>query len=136
MEIIAFLTEQWLLVSVLIVLVYLYILREKMQSGKALSVHGVTQLLNKDQALLLDVRDETEFKEGHIVDSINIPHASITARLSELDSHKDKVIIVADKYGQHSGHVGRQLRQAGFDAYRLGGGMTEWKNQNLPVVRS
>lgn len=135
MDIFVFVSEQWVLVSVLMALVYIYAWREKTKSGTTLSVHGITQLLNRDEAILLDVREQSEYKEGHIVDAINIPHTSIASRIQELDKYKAKTIIVADKMGQHAGPVGRQLGDAGFTVSRLQGGMSEWTNQNLPVVK-
>lgn len=134
-DIFVFVSEQWILVSVLMGLVYIYAWREKTKSGASLSVHGVTQLLNREEAVLLDVRDQAEFKEGHIVDAINIPHSSVAGRINELDKYKGKVIIIADKLGQHSGAAGRLLGDAGFDIRRLQGGMSEWSSQSLPVVK-
>ena len=135
MDIFVFVSEQWVLVSVLLLLIYVYAWREKSRAGTALSVHGVTLLLNREQAVLLDVREQSEFKEGHIVAAINIPHASVAERIVELSQYKERVIIVVDKLGQHSGAVGRLLGEAGFDVRRLQGGMSEWSNQNLPQVQ-
>ncbi len=135
MDIFVFVSEQWVLVSVLMGLIYIYAWREKTKSGATLSIHGVTQLLNRDEAILLDVRDQAEFKEGHIVDAINISHGSLKDRVNELEKHKTKTIVVADKMGQHAGAAGRLLGDAGYTVSRLQGGMSEWTNQNLPVVK-
>lgn len=135
MDIFVFVSEQWILVSVLMGLIYIYAWREKAKSGASLSVHGVTQLLNSDNAILLDVRDQSEFNAGHIVDAVNMVHSSVAGRLSELSKYEGKTIIVVDKLGQHAGAVGRTLADAGYDVRRLQGGMTEWTNQNLPVVK-
>src|SRR5690606_40897306 len=106
--------QEWLLVSTLVVLIYIYAWRERIKSGRPISVYEVTQLLNKDAAVLLDVRDAAEFKAGHIVGAINIPHSKVAAELDKLESHKSKIIIVADKLGQHAGMVGRMLEKQGF----------------------
>jgi len=81
------------------------------------------------------VRDRSEYKAGHIVDSIHIPHAEVAERVAELASLKDKPLIVADKMGQHAGAVGRLLKKQGFQVRRLQGGVSEWVNQNLPLVK-
>ena len=134
MDILVFVSEEWLLVSALLVLIYVYAWREKRMGGQSLSAHGATQLLNRDEAILLDVRDAAEYKAGHIASAMNIPHTKLKERLVELDSHKDKTIVVADKMGQHAGVAGRLLREQGFEVRRLDGGMSEWQNQSLPVV--
>ena len=135
MEFFVFISEQWVLVSVLLVLVYVFAIMERSKSGKPLTTHELTRMLNADEAVLLDVRDAKEFKEGHIVGAVHIPFSKIKDNHAELNSHKQKVIVVADKVGQHSGAVGRVLQQNGFEVRRLSGGMMEWKNQKLPVVK-
>lgn len=135
MDFLVFASEQWLLVSILMGLMFLYIWTEKLKGGKAVSSHEVTRLLNSGDAVLLDVRDAKEYKAGHIVGAINIPFNSIATRAVELDKYQGKTIIVADKIGQHAGAVGKDLAQKGFEVRRLGGGMMDWQGQNLPVVK-
>ena len=135
MDWIDFIAREWLLVSVLAALIVALLVVESKKGGKALSYHEVTQLLNNESAVLLDVRESKEFKTGHIVNAINIPHVKLADRISELDKFKDKTIIVADKFGQHAGHCGKQLKDKGYDSARLQGGMSEWLAQNLPVAK-
>ncbi len=135
MDFLVFVSEEWLLVSMLLVLGYLYVWRERQKGGAPLSSSVVTQLLNRERAVLLDVRDVAEYKTGHIVGAVNIPHSKLGERLVELEAHKAKTIIVADKMGQHAGQAGRLLREKGYEVCRLQGGMAEWTNQNLPVVK-
>jgi len=56
--------------------------------------------------------------------------------VSELEQHRSKAIIIADKLGQQSSGIGRKLQQQNFSILRLGGGMMEWKNQSLPVIKA
>lgn len=135
MEFFVFVSEQWILVSVLMVLVYLFAINERIKSGKPISSHGATRMLNAEEAVLLDIRDAKDFKAGHIAGAINIPHTKLIDRLVELEAHRDKAIIITDKAGQHTGAVGRRLQQKEFNVQRLTGGMMEWQNQKLPVVK-
>jgi len=134
-EFFVFVSEQWVLVSVLMVLVYLFAINERVKSGKPISPHVVTRMINTDEAVLVDIRDAKEFKAGHIAGAINIPVAKIMDRIAELEPHREKAIIVADKVGQQSGAIGRKLQQQEYSVMRLTGGMMEWKNQNLPMVK-
>ncbi len=130
-----FMAQEWLLFATLIVLGYIYLWRERIKSGRPISAHEVTRLLNTDTAVLLDVRDAGEFKAGHIVGAVNIPYARITADTGQLEPYRGKVIIVADKMGQHAGVVGRNLARQGHDVRRLAGGIAEWQAQSLPLVK-
>lgn len=136
MEIISFLTEQWLLVSALCVVIYVYIWREGAKAGPSLSVHQMTALLNKGDAVLVDIRDNAEFKLGHIVDAINVPHGKIEKQLADFAKYQGKTIVLVDKLGQHTGNAGRLLRSKGYDVARLNGGIAEWQGQNLPLVKT
>ena len=131
-----FISEQWFLITILCASVSALIFVEGQRSGKALSYHQVTHMLNNNLAILLDVRDTKEFSSGHIVDAINIPYTKLAERCDELKKHSEKTIIIADKMGQHAGAAGKQLKQNGYQVNRLQGGMTEWISQNLPVVKS
>jgi rhodanese-related sulfurtransferase len=131
-----FMSEQWLLVSLLVLLLYVFAFSERHRAGTPASVHEVTRLINVDGAMVLDVRDRSEFSAGHIVDAVHIPHGDVAGRIGELAKYKEKPVIVADKLGQHAGAVGRLLKREGFHVRRLQGGMSEWANQNLPLVKS
>ncbi|MBR9912911.1 MAG: rhodanese-like domain-containing protein [Gammaproteobacteria bacterium] len=135
MEFFTFVSEQWLLVSLLLVLLYLYAWNEKRKSGSSLSIHTATRMINDGSAVVVDVRDSKEFKQGHIVDAINIPYNQIEDKAGQLASHQEKTLVLVDKIGQHVGSAGRLLRAKGYKVSRLEGGMAEWQNQNLPVVK-
>lgn len=124
------------LVGLFIILLALFIRTEMSRGGQALSPQELVNLVNRERALVLDVRDQKEFQAGHIVDAKNIPHTVLERRMNELDKHKEKPIAVVCKMGQHAGAAGTQLRKAGFsNVARLRGGMAEWRNQGLPVVK-
>ncbi len=134
MDFFVFISEQWILVSVLLALIYVFMLSEQRKAGKALSTHQVTALINRDEAILLDVRDAKEFQLSHIAGAMNIPAGALDTRLPELEKHRAKIIVVTDKVGQQASVVGRKLRRQGFQVRRLQGGMGEWLAQRLPVI--
>ncbi|WP_226703586.1 rhodanese-like domain-containing protein [Microbulbifer elongatus] len=135
MDFFVFISEQWLLVSLLVALVYALAITERIKAGKPASAHEATRLINSDGALVVDLRDRSDYTAGHIVDALHIPHGEIEKRIGELAPYKEKTLILADKIGQHAGPVGRQLKKAGYTVRRLEGGMSEWSNQKLPLVK-
>lgn len=135
MNFIVFLTQEWLLVTILAVLILVYAWRERIKNGRPISAHEVTRMLNDESGVLLDVRDKAEFNAGHIPGAIHILHSKVATELGQLEPHRNKTVIVADKIGQHAGSVGRVLGQNGFEVRRLSGGIAEWQNQRLPLVK-
>ena len=124
------------LVGPFFVLVALFIVLETRRGGKTVSTHQLTHLVNKEGALLLDVRDGKEFREGHITDARNIPFSTLKESLSQLEKFKDKPVVIVCKMGQHAGAAGRILHENGFkDVRRLSGGLTTWSSEGLPLVK-
>ena len=131
-----FIGNNYILTGIFVVLMGLFARNELQRGGRAVTAQQLVDLINREGAVVLDVRDKNEFGEGHIVDALNIPHTAIASRIGELDRHKVKPVVVACKMGQHSGAVGTVLRKAGFEnVARLRGGITEWRSQNLPVIK-
>ena len=131
-----FIGNHYILTGIFVVLIGLFARNELQRGGRAVTAQQLVDLINREGAVVLDVRDKNEFGEGHIVDALNIPHTAIAGRIGELERHKVKPVVVACKMGQHSGAVGTVLRKAGFEnVARLRGGITEWRSQNLPVIK-
>jgi rhodanese-related sulfurtransferase len=123
-----------LLVGAWVVLLLLFIISETRKGGKTLTAQQVIMRMNKEDAVVLDIRDKADYKKGHIINAVNIPYASVENKLGELESHKNKPVIVVCKMGQTSNAAGAILRKNGFtDVTRLSGGMAEWSSLNLPV---
>lgn len=131
-----FIGQQWILASTLAGLLVLLALHESKKGAKGLSPQQLSNQVNRHDGVVVDIREKAEFKTGHIVDSINIPHAQFAKHLSELEKHKDKPIILVCKHGQHAGAISKQLKTAGFESvYKLSGGLAEWQVSQLPLVK-
>ena len=117
-------------------LLVLFIRNETQRGGAAVTVQQLVDMVNRENALVLDVRDAKEFEQGHIVDAMNIPFSALESRADELKAHQERPIVGACKMGQHANSAGTLLRKNGSTTVsRLTGGMLEWRNQNLPVVK-
>lgn len=135
MKFFLFIAEQWLLVSLLLLFIYLYVLYERDKGGKSIGQHELVMLLNSENAALVDVRSSGDYTDGHIHGATNIPHAKLPLRHTELAREKEKILVIVDQYGQHAGSAGKLLSSEGYDVRRLTGGMGEWRSQKLPVVK-
>lgn len=100
-----------------------------------LSAAESVTLINRSNALVLDVRDDAEFASGHIADATHIPLADLATRLGELKKHQNKAILVNCQRGMRSAKACNILRKAEFtQVHNLQGGLNAWVEAKLPVV--
>ncbi|MEX2365655.1 MAG: rhodanese-like domain-containing protein [Pseudohongiellaceae bacterium] len=131
-----FVGNHLILVGVFVFLLVAFFVNESKQGGAVIATGGLVTLINREDALVLDVRDSKDFAQGHIVGAVNIPYGSIDNRMAEVEDFKERPVVVVCKMGQHAGAVGKKLRARGFEnVRRLSGGMAEWFAANLPVVK-
>ncbi len=119
------------------ILLVLFIRNEMNRGGTGISTQKLVDMVNREEAVVVDLRDKKEFDQGHLVGSLNVPYASIETRVGELTKYKERPLVLVCRMGQHAGAAGTILRKKGFaNVSRLTGGFMEWRNQNLPVVRA
>ena len=133
--------ERWLefmgnhpfLFGTLGVLIVLFFVLEGQRNGRKISPQSLGILVKAKNAMLIDLRDAKDFREGHISGSRNIPYSQITSYLEELKS-SDRPLVFICNLGQIAGTALQQVGHA--DSYRLDGGINNWKVQGLPLIKS
>jgi rhodanese-related sulfurtransferase len=136
-QFVEFVGNNWMLVSLWVALVVALILHRSKTTASAVGMQQAVFLINRKDAVVLDVRAKNEFDAGHIVDAINIPMINLAGRVKELEKYKSRPIVVACKMGQHSGEACKILANAGFeDVVRISGGVAAWRADQLPLVSS
>ncbi len=129
--------ELWLVFFVILILLLTFELHAKLTGTLPLSVQEAIFKVNREDAIFLDVRDAFSFKKGHIAESINIPFSELKTRLNELDSYRERPIIINYSQGQSHHKIGRLLKNAGFaKCFHLKGGIMSWQNAALPIIKS
>ncbi|OGA18502.1 MAG: hypothetical protein A3H32_19590 [Betaproteobacteria bacterium RIFCSPLOWO2_02_FULL_63_19] len=104
--------------------------------GATVNTLEATQLINRQDALVLDVRNEGEFQKGHILNARNIPGSQIETRLADIARYKVKPIIVTCESGNRCGAPAAILRRQGFSqVFILSGGIAAWQQAGLPVEK-
>lgn len=131
-----FLLNHWILSGLWLGLFITLIVYLKMKAGSALSPHQVTLLVNRQDGVVLDIRDGKAFEAGHIVDAVNIPLGKLKERLKELEKYREKPLVVVCQMGHQSAEAVKLLEENGFATVsRMHGGMAEWQAQGLPAVK-
>ena len=93
------------------------------------------QLINHKDALVVDVRTDKEYQQGHVMNALHIPLGVLDNRIAELQAYKTSAIVMVCRSGARSGQAASKLKKQGFtDAHNLGGGMLAWERASLPVT--
>lgn len=93
-------------------------------------------LINREDALVLDVREPAEFNSGRIPHAKHIPLGQLDKRIDELTKWKEKPVIAYCQSGNRSASACAALKKAGFtQVHNLNGGLPAWQDANLPVTR-
>jgi rhodanese-related sulfurtransferase len=135
-----FITDHWLLFLALVVILALLIMsfiKSRFLGFKEIKPAEVVQLLNHNDAIVIDVRDDKEYSEGHILNAVHVPLGVLEGRLNELEKYRARHVIVACNAGQQSARAGMIMQKQGFtNLYKLAGGMRAWQSAHLPVTRN
>lgn len=101
-----------------------------------LSPNEAVDYINHQEAVVIDVRENNEFENGHIIDSIHIPLGRLKTGLKPLEVHKTKPVIISCMSGSRSAQACNTLRKNGFEqVFNLKGGVMAWQNASLPLVK-
>ena len=97
---------------------------------------AATQLINHKNALILDVREQSEFAAGHVLNSKLIPLGKLRERMGELEKYRDKPVVVVCRSGQRSASACALLGKQGFtQVFNLNGGIIAWQKASLPLEK-
>jgi rhodanese-related sulfurtransferase len=136
---VTFIQDNLLLIAVALVsgamLLWPYVRR--VGGGPSVSAAQATQLINREDALVVDVRDPGEYGSGHILGAKNVPLSRIDAGGAEIaPKRKDKPVIVYCDTGNRSQKAAAALRNQGFArAVNLAGGLGAWQQAGLPLEK-
>lgn len=96
-----------------------------------------TQLINNEDAVILDVRADNDFRAGHIIESVHLLPSEIKAnKLQVIEKYKSRPVIVVDNNGFTAQGLANSLAKQGFEkVYALKEGILGWRAANLPLVK-
>jgi rhodanese-related sulfurtransferase len=103
---------------------------------KEVDLPAALQLINHKDAIVLDVREPSEYSAGHVLNSKLIPLGKLKERMGELDKYKERPILVVCRSGNRSGTACYLLGKQGFlQVHNLAGGVQAWQKNNLPLEK-
>ena len=127
------LSSAWVIVACMLVFIQM-----KLMAGapKSVTTQMLTNMVNRESAVIVDIRPQVEFNKGHIYGAINIPMSQLKDKLNSLEKHKNKPIIMVCANGITVAGACNMLKKSGMEqVHKLAGGMGSWVGDNLPVVK-
>jgi rhodanese-related sulfurtransferase len=104
--------------------------------GPSVNTLEATQLINRQDALVVDVREQAEYAQAHILNSRGLPLSQLETRAGDIEKFKDKPVIVYCATGNRSSVAAAALRKRGFtNVVNLSGGFAAWQQAGLPVQK-
>jgi rhodanese-related sulfurtransferase len=109
---------------------------KRLSGGRQVSTFEAVQLINRQDAVVVDVREPAEFKVGRVVNSRNVPLGELAAKLKDLEKFKAKPILLLCQSGNRSASASSTLKKAGFaDVASLSGGLAAWQQAGMPTEK-
>ncbi|MFI4962970.1 MAG: rhodanese-like domain-containing protein [Legionellales bacterium] len=132
-----FITNHWQLCLAFIGILSLVGINEfitQSKKAKELTPQAAVDLINHENALVIDLRDQEAFNTGHIIDSIQAKEEDFS--LPKMNKYKNKPIILVCARGLQAATTAAKLRTQGFQPQVLGGGIAAWNEAELPLIKS
>ncbi|MDF1760208.1 MAG: rhodanese-like domain-containing protein [Coxiellaceae bacterium] len=137
-QVLHFIAKHWALCAAFVVVLLMVLLEEGKARGRGggqVNPEGAVNLINREDAAVLDLRSKQAFEKGHMVGAINIAKADIEIKVKKLQKYQDKPLIIVCERGNDSNRIALKLRRDGFQRpLVLAGGIEAWKAAKLPLA--
>ncbi len=124
------------LIAILLVSGGLLVVPALRRGGGGLSSAEATQLINRRNAIVIDLRPSAEYAAGHLPSARSVEYAELASRLSQVAKNKSAPVLLVCQNGQQSNKAAKAVREAGYgEVHVLQGGVAEWQKAGMPVVK-
>lgn len=124
----------WLALSIVLALIFINELLTQRKKAKEISPQTAVNLINHENAVVVDLREAELFRKGHIIDAVRATPDDFTQQ--RMDKYKTKPIILVCARGLQSAQLAAKLQAQGFSKLMvLSGGITAWQTAELPLVK-
>lgn len=128
----------WLTSAAVVILIALTILEfiKAKRNTHELSPTALINLINHEDAAVVDLRHEDQYRDGHIIGALSIPLDDLEKQLKKIEKFKDQPLVLVCAVGTDSAKAILQLQSKGFQkAHLLTGGIRAWKMAEMPTIK-
>ncbi len=137
-ELINFLFRHPLLSAGAVIALILLIMVEFLRArGKTFDLNAtqVTQMINHDNAVVIDLRGQEAFAQGHIIDALCFTLSDMQPLPQKIEKLRARPLIFIGNTGLDSQKIAAQALKQGYNAYSLTGGMRAWTDAQMPLIK-
>jgi rhodanese-related sulfurtransferase len=110
-------------------------LRHRLGKVRDIAPGEAIRLINHENAVLVDMRNDKDYRDGHIVNAVQVP-ADNNEAAGKLDKYRDRTLIICCRSGNQSHRLSTALSKQGFaSVYNLKGGLHAWQQAGLPLTK-
>ena len=139
MKLIEFVTANWMLILIALSSggMLAWPLIRGGAGGGTLTAQGAVQLINRERAVLVDVREPEEFATGHMIGAKNVPLNQLEEKLTGAVKNKNVPLLLVCATGARAQRAVAMAKKLGYEqAQAVSGGLKAWKDANLPVEKA
>lgn len=135
---VTFIVENWYLILLAVVSGGLLLAPAlKGATGGSLQPNDAVTKINREKAVIVDVREPEEYVKGHIANAKNIPLSQLEERLPQVAKNKALPVILVCEKGARAVRAEAQAKKLGYtNAQALAGGMKAWRDAGMPVTKA
>ena len=135
-----FIQNNWPLILVMILsggMLLWPLIGGRFSSVREVGALGATQLINRQNAVILDLREGKDYDAGHVPNAMHIPLSQLASRGGELAKLTNRPLIAYCDRGNRSRSAASALSKLGFgEVYTLRGGVRGWIDAGLPITKN
>ena len=134
----SFIVQNWYLILLAVVSGGLLLVPAlKGATGGSLQPNDAVAKINREKAVVIDVREPEEYVKGHLTNAKNIPLSQLDERLPQLIKNKALPVIMVCEKGARAARAQQQAKKLGYEkAEALAGGMKAWREAGVPVTKA
>ena len=103
----------------------------------SLTAQGAVQLINRERAVVVDVREPEEFAAGHVTGAKNVPLNQLEQKLQTTVKNKSLPLLLVCATGARAQRAVATAKKLGYEqAQAVAGGLKSWKDANLPLEKA
>lgn len=118
----------------LVLLMTIEFIRAK-RNQSSINTAAAIQLINRENAIVIDIRSQLLYKAGHIIDAYSFTASDLMANTKPIEKFKKRPLIVVCDNGFDSQKMAAFLLRNGYNAYALAGGVRSWSEAELPLIK-